>query len=153
MSIQSLPPIHEPLPRLARGVARHLRAHDFVAMEEVVPAPGLRVDLMALGPKSEIWVIECKSCRADFRADTKWQNYLPWCDRYFWAVDADFPCAILPEDTGLILADPYDAQIVRMGPLTPLAPARRRVLVQGFARVAALRLAAYRDPGFSGVSA
>ena len=46
---------------------------------------------MALGPKGEIWVIECKSSRVDFTSDAKWQGYLDWCDRYFWAVDEEFP--------------------------------------------------------------
>ncbi len=140
-----LPPM--PGQRLARGVARALRALDFVTVEELVPTPGLRVDLLALGPKGEVWVIECKSGRADYLADQKWQGYLPWCDRFFWAVDADFPTDLLPEGTGLILADAFDAEIVRMGPDTPLAPARRRVMVQKFARHAALRLQACRDPG------
>jgi hypothetical protein len=112
-----------------------------------VPVPGLRVDLMALGPKGEVWVIECKSSRADFQVDRKWQGYLDWCDRFFWAVDGDFPTDLLPEGTGLILADAYDAEIVRMGPETLLAGARRRVLVQKFARHAALRLQGFRDPG------
>ena len=49
---------------LARGVCRHLRSHDFVCVEELVPTSGLRVDVMALGPKGEVWVIECKSSRA-----------------------------------------------------------------------------------------
>lgn len=133
--------------RLARGVARALRAMDFVTVEELVPASGLRVDVMALGPKGEIWVIECKSGRADYQTDRKWQGYLEWCDRFFWAVDADFPTALLPEGTGLILADAYDAEIIRMGPEVPLAPARRKVMVQKFARHAALRLQSLRDPG------
>lgn len=133
--------------RLARGVCRALRSLDFVTVEELVPAPGLRVDVMALGPKGEVWVIECKSGRADYAADRKWQGYLAWCDRFFWAVDADFPAALLPEGTGLILADAYDAEIVRMGPAAPLAPARRKALVQTFARHAALRLQSLRDPG------
>jgi hypothetical protein len=133
--------------RLARGVARALRAMDFVTVEELVPASGLRVDVMALGPKGEIWVIECKSGRADYQTDRKWQGYLEWCDRFFWAVDADFPTALLPEGTGLILADAYDAEIIRMGPEAPLAPARRKVMVQKFARHAALRLQSLRDPG------
>ncbi len=111
-----------------------------------MPAPGLRVDLMALGPKGQIWVVECKSCRADYQADRKWHNYLPWCDRFFWAVDADFPASLLPEDSGLIRADSYGAEIMRMGPETLLAPARRKAVVQGFARHAALRLQALRDP-------
>ena len=134
--------------RLARGVARHLRGHGFVTVEEFVPTQGLRVDVMALGPKGEIWVVECKSGRADYATDRKWHLYLEWCDRFFWAVDADFPTDLLPGGSGLILADGYDAEILRMGPDTPLAPARRKMLVQGFARHAALRLQSYRDPGF-----
>jgi len=131
---------------LARGVCRHLRQHDFATLEEFVPQRGLRVDVMGLGPKGEIWVIECKSSRADFTSDAKWQGYLEWSDRYFWAVDADFPTDLLPEGTGLIIADAYDAEILRMGPETKLAAARRKMLIRKFARNAAQRLQAYRDP-------
>ncbi len=131
---------------LARGVCRHLRQHDFMSMEEFVPERGKRVDVMAIGPKGEIWVIECKSSRADFTSDSKWDGYLEWCDRYFWAVDQDFPTDLLPDGTGLIIADSYDAEILRFGPETKLAAARRKVLIQKFARTAALRLQAYRDP-------
>jgi hypothetical protein len=137
---------------LARGVSRHLLGHDFVTLEEVVPAPGLRVDVMGLGPRGEIWVVECKSGRADFMTDRKWQGYLDWCDRFFWAVDAGFPTDLLPQDTGLILADGYGAEILRMGPEMPLAAARRKAMVQKFARQAALRLQALRDPGLSGLA-
>ena len=145
-------PLSLPTPgqRLARGVCRHLLGHGFVTVEELVPAPGLRVDVMALGPKGEVWVIECKSGRADYAADRKWQNYLEWCDRFFWAVDTDFPAAILPVETGLIVGDDYDAEILRMAPEQALAPARRKVMLQKFARHAALRLQALRDPGISG---
>lgn len=139
-------PLLSPGQRLARGVCRHLLGHGFVTVEELVPAPGLRVDVMALGPKGEVWVVECKSGRADFAADRKWQNYLEWCDRFFWAVDAAFPVDLLPEGTGLIVGDDYDAEILRVGPETPMAPARRKVMVQKFARHAALRLQALRDP-------
>lgn len=133
---------------LARGVSRALRGHDFVSVEELVPASGLRVDVMALGPKGEIWIIECKSSRADFQSDQKWQGYLEWCDRFFWAVDSDFPTELLPDDTGLIIADAYDAEIIRMGPEAKLPAARRKVMVQKFARHAALRAQVARDPGW-----
>ncbi|MEO8244680.1 MAG: MmcB family DNA repair protein [bacterium] len=145
LDVDLLPPM--PGQRLARGVARALRALDFVTVEELVPVPGLRVDLMALGPKGEVWVIECKSSRVDFLTDQKWQGYLEWCDRFFWAVDAAFPAELLPDGSGLILADAYDAEIVRMGPETRLAGARRKVMVQKFARHAAARLQGFRDPG------
>lgn len=137
----------QPGQKLARGVCRHLLTHDFVTLEEFVPERGRRVDVIGLGPKGEIWVVECKSGRADFAADGKWEGYLDWCDRYFWAVDEAFPTELLPEATGLIVADAYDAEILRFGPETPLAPARRKVLVRKFARHAALRLHGFRDPG------
>jgi hypothetical protein len=139
--------------RIARGVCRHLAASGFACVEELVPAPGLRVDVMALGPKGEIWVVECKSGLADFRADRKWEGYLPWCDRFLWAVPPDFPLEILPAETGLILADGFDAELIRAGPERRLAPARRKAVLQGFARHAARRLQALRDPGLSGVFA
>lgn len=136
--------------RLARGVARHLSALGFASVEEFVPARGLRVDVMGLGPKGELWVIECKSCAADFRGDGKWQGYLDWCDRYFWAVDAAFPLDLLPDGTGLILADAWGAEIVREAPETRLAGARRAAVTRGFARAAARGLLALRDPQGSG---
>ena len=132
--------------RLARGVSRALAALGFAPATEVILATGLRVDVMALGPKGELWVVECKSGRADFRADRKWQGYLDYCDRFFWAVDADFPADLLPPETGLILADAYDAEILRMAPETPLAGARRKALTQAFARQTARQLMALRDP-------
>ncbi|WP_113911342.1 MmcB family DNA repair protein [Roseovarius dicentrarchi] len=135
---------------LARGVCRHLAEMDFAALEEYVPERGRRVDVMALGPKGELWVIECKSSRADFMSDSKWQGYLDWADRFFWAVDADFPADILPAETGLIMADGYGAEIMRMGPETRLPGARRSAITRKFARDAARRLQGWRDPGNRG---
>ncbi|SHH68877.1 hypothetical protein SAMN04488044_3036 [Cognatishimia maritima] len=131
---------------LARGVSRHLRSYGFVSIEEFVPERGKRVDVMALGPRGELWVIECKSSRADYNADSKWEGYLEWCDRYFWAVDTDFPTDLLPPETGLIIADAYDAEIIRMAPEDKLAAARRKKVIQKFAMDAARRLHRFRDP-------
>jgi|TARA_B110000114_G_C15009320_1_gene364100 hypothetical protein len=134
---------------LSRGVCRHLISYNFVCVEELVPTPGRRVDVMALGPKGEIWIVECKSSRADFQADHKWQDYLEWCDKYFWAVDKNFPMDLLPVKSGLIIADAYDAEIIRIPPEKKLNAARRKVVIQKFARHAARRDQAHRDPGVS----
>ena len=131
---------------LARGMARHLTGLGFVSLEEFPPIKGLRVDLLALGRKSEIWIIECKSSREDFMSDEKWQKYLPWCDQYFWAVPTDFPVDILPEQTGVFWADGYDAELMRDAPISTLSPARRKSIIHRFARRAARRLAVFRDP-------
>ncbi len=131
---------------LARGVCRHLASRGFSVIEEFSPERGKRVDVMALGAKGEIWVIECKSSRADFLSDGKWPGYLDWCDRFFWAVGQDFPTDLLPDGTGLIIADSYDADLVRMAPETRLAGARRNALIRRFAAHAARRLQLLRDP-------
>ncbi len=106
-------PILLPGQLLARGVCRALEGYDFVSIGEFAPERGKRVDVMALGPKGEIWVIECKSSREDFMSDAKWEGYLEWCDRYFWAVDDAFPTDLLPEGTGLIIADAPCTRLMR----------------------------------------
>lgn len=131
---------------MARGVARHLRALGFASVEEFVPARGLRVDVIGIGPKGEIWIVECKSSRADYQSDQKWQGYLEWCDRFFWAVDLEFPTELLPAETGLIIADAYDAELVRMPDEQKLAAARRKKLMHKLAMDAAWRLQRLRDP-------
>ena len=49
-------------------------------------------------------------------------------------------------EAGLIVADRYDAAVVRDAGLRPLAPARRKAEVLRFARRAARRLSAQIDP-------
>ena len=131
---------------LARGVQRHLRRHhDFATLSEFSPTAGLRVDVIAIGPKGEIWVVECKSSRLDYVTDSKWQGYLEWCDMFFWAVDRMFPYDLLPEGTGLIFADRHDAEIIRMGEESRLSGARRKKLLLKFARNAADRHQAHLE--------
>ena len=114
------------LSRIARGVMRHFAQIGMHSLSEFSPARGLRVDIITLGMSDEIWIVECKSGQSDFKSDKKWQNYLDWCDRYFWAVDRKFPIDILPSDTGVIIADAYDASILREAPLNKLPAARRK---------------------------
>ena len=147
MFISGMPHDLMPGQLLARGVCRHLLTHGFATVEELVPVPGLRVDVMGLGPKGEVWIIECKSSRTDFITDRKWQNYLEWADRFFWAVDADFPADLLPQGTGLMIADAYDAEILRMGADQPLAGARRKVMLTHFELHAVLSQPEFRETG------
>ena len=141
------PALPRPGQLLARGVSRLLLGLGHAPLCEFVPAPGLRVDVVSVAPGGEIWIVECKSSRADFAADRKWQSYLDWCDRFFWAVDAGFPCEILPDDGGLILADSHGAEIGRMAALSRLAAARRARLLRDVARTAVVRLLRNSDPG------
>ena len=134
------------LSRIARGVMRHFAQIGMSSLSEFSPARGLRVDIITLGMSDEIWIVECKSGQSDFKSDKKWQNYLDWCDRYFWAVDRKFPIDILPSDTGVIIADAYDASILRDSPLNKLSAARRKKIMNSVARSACNRLLLHTDP-------
>lgn len=144
----TLTDIHELQPGqlIARGVCRMLASHDFWPLEEFVPKRGLRMDVMAIGPKGELWCVECKSSRADYMSDCKWQGYLEYCDRFFWAVGPEFPTDLLPEDSGLIIADAWGGEILRMPEETKLAGARRKAMTLKLARDTARRLSWLRDP-------
>ncbi len=118
----------------------------FACLTEFTTRDGLRMDVCALGPKGEIWCVEVKSSRADFSADSKWHGYPGWCDRFFFAVAESFPDAILPPEHGLIRADAYGADILRLGREEKLAPARRKAMTLAFARNAAQRVQVLSDP-------
>ena len=126
---------------VTRGAARFLTALGYAPLAEVTLPNGRRADLMALGPKGEIFIVEVKSGVEDFRTDQKWHEYRPYCDAFAFAVSPEFPRDILPEEPGLVVADGFGGAILRDAPVTPLAGARRKALTLAFARLAALRAA------------
>lgn len=136
---------------LRRGTRRRLAAEGFESLFEFSPTRGLRADLFGVGPSAELWIVEVKSCWEDYAADNKWRGYLEWCDALFFAVAAHFPAERLPEECGLIIADGFEAEIVRRPAPRKLAGARRRALLIKVARYAASRLRAVEDPGVAGL--
>jgi hypothetical protein len=132
--------------RLARGVARGFAQLGWTSLLEFRLRSGRRVDVIALAPDGTITVVEVKSSTADYRSDRKWQDYLAFCDRFFFAVPAEFPQHLLPGDCGLIVADPYGAEVLREAPVEKLPPARRKAMTLKFARTAAQRLISLEDP-------
>jgi hypothetical protein len=126
---------------VTRGAFRLLEALGYAALAEVTLPNGRRADLMALGPKGEIFIVEVKSGIDDFRTDQKWHEYQPYCDAFAFAVAPEFPREILPQEPGMIVADGFGGAILREAPMTPLAGARRKALTLAFARLAAMRAA------------
>ncbi len=134
--------------RITRGAARMFEDLGCAVVTEFALANGRRADLVALAPDGRITLVEVKSGVPDFRSDAKWHEYLEFCDAFYFAVDVGFPQERLPDGgtCGLILADAWEAAILRPSPLRPLAPARRRAVTVRIARVAALRLRSLTDP-------
>jgi hypothetical protein len=131
---------------ICRGVGRLLRAHGLATLTEVPLANGRRADIVAIAGGGQIWIAEIKSSIEDYRADGKWPEYRAFCDRLFFAVAPAFPRAVLPPDTGLIVADRYGGEIVREAPEHRLAGARRKALTLKLVHTAALRLQGLLDP-------
>ncbi|HEU4960119.1 MAG TPA: MmcB family DNA repair protein [Sphingomonas sp.] len=137
---------------VARGVTRMLLRHDLVAMGEVPLDGGRRADLMALDARGRIVIVEIKVARGDLLGDGKWTDYLDHCDRFFWAVPAGFDASpldregFMPERTGVIVADRYDAAIVREAATHAMSAAARKRCTLALARRAGRRLIGLTDP-------
>ena len=136
---------------VARGVTRLFCRQDLFAVCEMPLPNGRRADLMAIDSKGSFTIVEIKVAKADLLGDGKWTDYLEYCDRFFWAVPPHLAPILeeeryLPGNAGLIVADRYDAAIVRDATHRPLAPARRKAELLRFARRSARRLAVQIDP-------
>ena len=132
------PPVGAAL--IARGACRALEEWGYACLREFPLANSRRADILALGTKGEVVIVEVKSSIADFRADNKWSHYRDFSDRLYFAVANGFPKTLIPEDCGLMVADAFGAALLRDATATPLSAARRRALTLRFGRVAARRL-------------
>jgi hypothetical protein len=149
-------PVDQPPPptadEVARGVARYFHALGWASQRESPLPNGRRADVQAIGPCGRIAIVEIKVSLADLRGDAKWPEYLPWCDRFYWAVPPGFPLAPFadaargPGRAGLIIADRFEGALLTDPAEVSLAPARRKAETLRFARRAALRLMTLADP-------
>jgi hypothetical protein len=139
---------------VSRGILRLFQRHDIFGIVEVPLPNGRRADIMAIDAAGHLVIVEIKCSRADLLGDMKWPDYFDYCDRFFWAVPGGFDIApfagaqLWPERTGLIVADQYDAEIMRPAPTEPLAAARRKAETLRFARRVARRITALSDPDY-----
>jgi len=135
-----------------RGLGRLMRSFDFACIPEVTLPNQRRADLCGLGRNGEIWIVEIKSSIEDFRTDGKWQDYLDFCDCFYFATLPDVPADIFPDSVGLVISDGFGADVIRESPVDKLAAARRKALTLRIARHAAHRLHNAVDPA-AGVAA
>ena len=137
---------------VARGIARLFARNEIWCVPEMMLKGGRRTDLMGIDARGNVIIVEIKVSRADLLGDTKWLDYLDHCDRFYWGLAAHLDRAVMetsvfrPDQCGIIVADGYDAEILRPAPLLPLAAARRKVEVERLARAALRRLTVLGDP-------
>jgi hypothetical protein len=131
---------------VARGICRLFARNDIWCLPEMPLRCGRRADLMGIDAKGRVVIVEIKVSRADLLGDGKWPDYLAYCDRFYWGLPPELDRgpldteAYLPETCGVIVADGYDAEIVRPAASLQLAAARRKVEVERLARTSLRRL-------------
>ena len=131
---------------IRRGVCRRLRAEGLALIPEVTLRSGRRADLVALAGDGMITIVEIKSSIEDFRADAKWRDYCLHSDHFYFATGPDVPAEIFPAEAGLIVADAYGAEILRLSRCVPMSAARRKEMLIRVARAGAHRLHDLEDP-------
>jgi hypothetical protein len=130
---------------VARGVSRLLLQDGYAPILEFTLPNGRRLDVAAIGPGGAILGVEIKVALADLRGDTKWPEYLDYCDLFYFAIPPDFPPEHVPHQTGLIVGDRYGGEIVKTAEAQTLHASRRKAVTISFASVAASRLSAILD--------
>jgi hypothetical protein len=141
---------------VARGICRLFARNDIWCLPEMPLRNSRRADLMGIDAKGQLVIVEIKVARSDLLGDAKWTDYLDYCDRFYWglAPHLDRTCmedpTFLPERCGLIVADGYDAEILRPAATVPLAPSRRKVETERLARAALRRQLGLLDPRIDG---
>lgn len=130
---------------VTRGVCRWLDDLGYAALTEFKLGNGRRADVAGLSPNGTIVMVEVKSTVADFRADDKWLDYVPYCDGFSFAVPEAFPLKILPENCGILVADRHGATVVRPATFHRLHASRRKAVTVRFAHGAGQRLMTMTD--------
>ena len=137
---------------VVRGIGRLFARNEIWVMPEMPLRNGRRADLMGIDGKGHIVIVEIKTARGDLLGDGKWPDYLDFCDRFYWGLPPELDRACLdgpdfrPDCCGVIVADGYDAEILRPAPSRPMAAARRKVEVERLARAALRRQLVALDP-------
>ncbi len=141
---------------VARGINRLFARNDIWCLAEMPLRSGRRADLMGIDAKGRIIIVEIKVSRADLLGDSKWPDYLDHCDRFYWGLAHQLDRACLdnevfrPDACGVIVADGYDAEIIRPAPLISLTAAARKAETERLARAALRRQVVGCDPQWSG---
>lgn len=131
---------------LARGAARLLESMAYAPLTEFSLATGRRVDVFGVAKDGGLIAVEVKSSREDFLSDTKWTEYLDYCDQFYFAVPEGFPDELLPAEHGMMRVDAYGGVVLRPSAALPVKPARRKAMLARFGRTAAQRLRQTIDP-------
>lgn len=98
-----------------------------VAFETGIVRKGrLRADVLITSMGSQIIICETKSSVADFKADKKWHQYLRYCDKFYFVMDATTYAKVkelIPAKVGVfVVDDSMKIRIVRKSSTNSVKP-------------------------------
>jgi len=137
---------------VTRGIGRLFARNGIWCLPEMPLRCGRRADMLGVDARGHVIIVEIKVARGDLLGDAKWTDYLDYCDRFYWGLPPSLDRqpldgeGFLPDCCGVIVADAYDAEILRPAPLRQMAAARRKVEVERLARTSLRRLVNAADP-------
>jgi len=131
---------------IGRGVCRLFTDMGYAPLTEFPLANNRRVDVIGLAKDNQWLIAEIKASERDFKTDSKWPEYIPYCDEFYFAVAGGFPMDLLPDNTGIIVADAFHGAVLRKAPHKKMNGNRRRSQTLHFARKAAGRWQGLIDP-------
>jgi hypothetical protein len=80
--------------RLKRAATYYLvdklySVYDEVGLKSDNKYSKLRADILGLTVRGQTVIVEIKSCWADFTSDTKWESYLPFANKMYFAISIE----------------------------------------------------------------
>jgi hypothetical protein len=118
--------------QIKAAVTSYLRKKQMAVNAEVGLCRGgrYRADLLALTFYGDTTVVEVKSSVADFKADKKWHNYLPFANKFYFAMTAATYSKVkdlIPKGIGVMLVSEFQDSVGRTRKSLKVAkPAYRR---------------------------
>ena len=108
--------------KILRALRRRYTLPEWILVSEIAIYPfGPRLDAWAISTwaQQETIGFEIKTSRADFKRDTKWQDYLTRCDRFYFVTPANLiDQHEIPPHAGLITWKPESGlRTVRKSPI------------------------------------
>lgn len=109
---------------------RWLYNRGYVAVTELTIG-AYRCDVIGYNEEGRICIIEAKASLEDFRRDKKWQEYLPFCDEYYFAVESNFYLEELyATGVGILKADKRRLNLIQECSLRLEAKNRKATMFQ-----------------------
>jgi hypothetical protein len=98
---------------LAAASAFWLHAHGFNTEQELTLRNGRRPDVAAYSASGDIIMVEVKISNGDLQQDTKWPDYIYYCDGLYFCIGTRVKAQLVPSECGILISNGTNLECVR----------------------------------------